>query len=568
MCTEMALAKNSRVDGRIMSSYSSNLTIIAFIVLCLGGVWMMTSTTVIPVQNIEMSTEETNSGVKGQVVIETESQQVQDSSGDVGKDGIAKIPLDDPNPEVNQNRPAKTNGNQVEESREETSIKESEDTEKNKPNDQPEKETETVSEESSRTETSNEEDSIKDTEDPKNYIKESNDASKNESQDGNESGKKPKTETTKESDDASKSETGSESDDTNKTEADKESDDSSRTKFGNESNDDASKTENKNDGNEKTKSIETVTAGDEVNSERKEPNTGNETNAKEQGNAQDKESEGEKNSTTEETSDKTAPGAKVQGQIEEKVEQNQGNEPEKNSIENMTGDQASDEVFPDPAQSELLNETNTQNGTFSTQALESKNEKEAQHSPSTEGQAVNKVFSDKDGDAYSYNWKLCNVTVGADYIPCLDNEEAIKKLRSTMHYEHRERHCPEEGPTCLVPLPKGYRQPIQWPSSRDKVQEHSFSLNVNLVYLFSLVIMSLAVFILQIWYCNVPHTQLVRYKGRQNWVKVTGEHLIFPGGGTQFRKGAPHYIDFIEEVIASNFFPLELPFSSLSFLVS
>jgi hypothetical protein len=52
----------------------------------------------------------------------------------------------------------------------------------------------------------------------------------------------------------------------------------------------------------------------------------------------------------------------------------------------------------------------------------------------------------------------------------------------------------------------------------------------------------------QIWYNNVPHTQLVEFKGHQNWVNVSGEHLIFPGGGTQFKRGALHYIDFIQQV--------------------
>lgn len=69
----------------------------------------------------------------------------------------------------------------------------------------------------------------------------------------------------------------------------------------------------------------------------------------------------------------------------------------------------------------------------------------------------------------SFRWALCNVDAGADYIPCLDNVAAIKKLRSTKHYEHRERHCPEKSPTCLVPLPEGYRNPIRWPKSRDQV---------------------------------------------------------------------------------------------------
>ena len=37
-------------------------------------------------------------------------------------------------------------------------------------------------------------------------------------------------------------------------------------------------------------------------------------------------------------------------------------------------------------------------------------------------------------------------------------------------------------------------------------------------------------------------------KGHQNWVKMSGEYLTFPGGGTQFKNGALHYIDFLQEV--------------------
>lgn len=58
---------------------------------------------------------------------------------------------------------------------------------------------------------------------------------------------------------------------------------------------------------------------------------------------------------------------------------------------------------------------------------------------------------------------------------------------------------------------------------------------------------------MQIWYNNVPHTKLVEYKGHQNWVKVSGEYLTFPGGGTQFKHGALHYIDFIQEVMFLSF---------------
>ncbi|KAJ6840417.1 putative methyltransferase PMT24 isoform X2 [Iris pallida] len=115
-------------------------------------------------------------------------------------------------------------------------------------------------------------------------------------------------------------------------------------------------------------------------------------------------------------------------------------------------------------------------------------------------------------------WELCNVTAGPDYIPCLDNERAIKQLHTFGHFEHRERHCPQQSPTCLVPLPEGYKRPIEWPQSRDKI-----------------------------WYNNVPRTKLAEVKGHQNWVKVTGEYLTFPGGGTQFIHGALHYIDFLQK---------------------
>ncbi|EHA8592527.1 putative methyltransferase PMT27 [Cocos nucifera] len=203
---------------------------------------------------------------------------------------------------------------------------------------------------------------------------------------------------------------------------------------------------------------------------------------------------------------------KDQGQLEQEVGQNQDKDAKQNSRDIKTGNQTKDqlagEVFPDAAQSELLNETNTQNGAWSTQAAESRNEKEVQATSSSEGQNV------------AYTWKLCNVTAAFDFIPCLDNEEAIKKLRSTRHFEHRERHCPDQAPTCLVPIPEGYKQQIAWPNSRDKI-----------------------------WYHNVPHTMLADFKGHQNWVKVTGEYLTFPGGGTQFKNGAIRYIDFIKESV-------------------
>ncbi|XP_076895337.1 uncharacterized protein LOC143547926 [Bidens hawaiensis] len=99
----------------------------------------------------------------------------------------------------------------------------------------------------------------------------------------------------------------------------------------------------------------------------------------------------------------------------------------------------------------------------------------------------------------SYKWSLCNVTAGADYIPCVDN--GIK------------RQCPNEPPLCLVPLPNDYKTPISWPQSRDKI-----------------------------WLHNMPNKALSNFKGNQNWIKVTGEFITF-------LKGALHYINFLQEVV-------------------
>lgn len=109
-----------------------------------------------------------------------------------------------------------------------------------------------------------------------------------------------------------------------------------------------------------------------------------------------------------------------------------------------------------------------------------------------------------------------------EYIPCLDNVDAIKLLNSTEKGEKFERHCPDKdhGLSCLVPPPTGYKFPIPWPKSRDEV-----------------------------WFSNVPHAQLAEYKGGQNWVTVDKDKFKFPGGGTQFIHGADKYLDQIEKMV-------------------
>lgn len=71
-------------------------------------------------------------------------------------------------------------------------------------------------------------------------------------------------------------------------------------------------------------------------------------------------------------------------------------------------------------------------------------------------------------------WDLCKGAGSVDYIPCLDNYNAIKQLKSRRHMEHRERHCPEPTPKCLVPLPDNYKPPVPWPKSRDMVRDRSW----------------------------------------------------------------------------------------------
>ncbi|XP_042475060.1 probable methyltransferase PMT11 [Macadamia integrifolia] len=118
-------------------------------------------------------------------------------------------------------------------------------------------------------------------------------------------------------------------------------------------------------------------------------------------------------------------------------------------------------------------------------------------------------------------FELCPASM-RDYIPCLDNVDDIKKLKTTKRGESFERHCPGEGKNlnCLVPAPEGYRTPIPWPRSRDEVQ-----------------------------FSNVPDTCLVEDKGGQNSIKRVGDKLKISGGGTQFIHGADLYLHQIVEMV-------------------
>ncbi|XP_017981695.1 PREDICTED: probable methyltransferase PMT24 [Theobroma cacao] len=424
----MALAKYSRVDGRKSSSYCSTATIVVFVAFCLVGIWMFMSSSVVPVQNSELSSQETTNEVKP-TVPKSVSKQFDDTSGD--------LPEGAPREDAT-GMPHKESENTDEDNMTENLV-----VERKNENTESQNSAEENQEENRANESSDEK------------TKSENELKMVDEDDGNGNGKDGETNARE---GESNSETG----------------------------------EAENEGGEMNKNLQTEL--EESSGENRSESA-----------------EGEKNYEEEETADKTKSIDKEAISTEEKNDQNQDKHSEqsavKNSVESRENSQASNEMLPAGAQSEILTESTTQNGAWSTQAVESQNEKKSQHSS---------ISSEKNG----HHWKVCKSTAGPDYIPCLDNWQVIRKLPSTKHYEHRERHCPAEAPTCLVPLPEGYKRSVKWPKSRDKI-----------------------------WYYNVPHTKLAEVKGHQNWVQVNGEYLTFPGGGTQFKNGALHYIDFIQDSV-------------------
>ncbi|KAG9138997.1 hypothetical protein Leryth_027155 [Lithospermum erythrorhizon] len=392
----MALGKYSRVDNKKSSGCCSTVTIVGFVALCLVGVWMLTSSSVVPIENSEVSSSENKNDISTKAV-------VSDSNKNNG-----------------------TGNNSTDTSANDNKSKQFEDNSGDLPAG------------------ATNEDANNQQEEISTYV------DNGKSTEGNEEEKE--TEVKKEDGESRSDETGETT---------------------------------KEEGESKANNIEIEEGKSDADGASEEASNEPKSDTE----------EGEKKS--EESLEETQNEDKGDGQIQEKVDEKKDDDSYKGS-----DTETSNEVYPAGAQSELLNETTTQSGSFSTQAAESKNSKEGQ------------------GSQTVYNWKVCDTSAGPDYIPCLDNMEAIRHLTSTKHYEHRERHCPENPPTCLVPLPEGYQRSIEWPTSREKI-----------------------------WYHNVPHTKLAEVKGHQNWVKVSGEHLIFPGGGTQFKNGALHYIDFIQQSV-------------------
>ncbi|RCV40654.1 hypothetical protein SETIT_9G072500v2 [Setaria italica] len=111
-----------------------------------------------------------------------------------------------------------------------------------------------------------------------------------------------------------------------------------------------------------------------------------------------------------------------------------------------------------------------------------------------------------------YHWKHCGAKSGYHYIPCVDFDGDGSQ-------RHHERSCPRSPVTCLVSLPKDYKQPAPWPERKDKV-----------------------------WYANVAHPRLSNYVKGHNWLNHSGEYLMFPLDEWEFKGGARHYVESIDEM--------------------
>lgn len=393
----MALGKYSRVDGRKSSSSCSTVTFVVFIGLCLVGVWLMTSSSIVPVQNVDDTTQET----KNEVLTQIKESNLNDESNQVSED------------------------------------------------------------EESQSESKTSSDMSSDIESSMSVEKASNDGTLN-------------------SESLSQSSTGSEGNKSNQIQP-KQFEDNPGTLP-----EDATKGDNltisTDEGNfsQPEKTVERAQkpdqqSGDEQNNLENRPKSETESDdgakkdsVSNMGDQEFKSKMDENKSVNEkqysygqgESDDDSKATTLKSNQVENKSENSVASENTDISktevtIENKSEGMASEkEVLSSAAQSELLNETMTEDEAWKTQAAESKKEaeKSSEPAPTTDS-----------------GWKLCNVTAGPDFIPCLDNLQAIRRLRSTRHFEHKERHCPDEPPTCLVPLPEKYQCSIQWPESREKV---------------------------------------------------------------------------------------------------
>lgn len=54
--------------------------------------------------------------------------------------------------------------------------------------------------------------------------------------------------------------------------------------------------------------------------------------------------------------------------------------------------------------------------------------------------------------------------------------------------------------------------------------------------------------VVKVLYRNVGHPKLSAFAKTRSWLNMSGEHLLFPQGEAEFKGGAHHYVNSIEEV--------------------
>uniref|UniRef100_A0A7N0TPL4 Methyltransferase n=1 Tax=Kalanchoe fedtschenkoi TaxID=63787 RepID=A0A7N0TPL4_KALFE len=141
-------------------------------------------------------------------------------------------------------------------------------------------------------------------------------------------------------------------------------------------------------------------------------------------------------------------------------------------------------------------------------------------------QALGRSFSDEGTWIGVKRFSQCSDSM-MDYVPCMDNGDAIGRLPSTDRGEQFERHCPEKDKrlTCLVPKPKGYKNLVPWPKSLHEV-----------------------------WLQNIPNTTLAEeVKGRRE-VSIKKDKLHFTDGrikdeGIECTQGADRYISHLSQMV-------------------
>lgn len=414
--SKMALGRYSRVDGR-RSSTSSTVIFAVFIGLCLLGVWLMTSSSIVPAQNVDETKNE----------VETQLKEIGATSKSNDNSDDETSSESESNTSSNMNSDTESNTSGVNTSKD-SNLNSQSDT-----NSESKASSDSVSEISTGSEINSNESQPKKFEDNPGTLPEDATKGDNVKVSSNERNiSQPEKTSDSSPDDNLEQKTAKQS----------------RDEQANLETGPKTETENQEDTKE---DVVSNTKDRESNSSEKKSKTDEQKSVDEKRYSYGGDAVDDSKATTSKSNEgnnKSEKSSAPQNKDKSKTEDTAEEKPEGIASEKK-------DLLPSAVQSELLNETMSEDGAWKTQAAESKKEAHKSSEPAPETGS---------------GWKVCNVTAGPDYIPCLDNLQAIRRLRSTGHFEHKERHCPDDPPTCLVSLPKKYQRPIQWPMSREKVE--------------------------------------------------------------------------------------------------